>query len=48
MAANKLALDCCQAAGMTVMKAALDGLTTGLGNAADAYRRTDRMGHGPR
>ena len=35
-------------AGMTLMKAALDGLTTGLGNAADAYLKTDRLGHGPR
>lgn len=32
------------AASMTLMKAALDGLGAGLGNGADAYRRTDRLG----
>lgn len=36
------------AAGMSLMKAALDGLSTGLTDAADAYRRTDRLGDGPR
>ena len=32
-------------ASLGLMKAVLDGLNTGLGNAADAYRRTDRLGH---
>ena len=30
-------------ANLSLMQAVLDGLTTGLGNAADAYRRTDRL-----
>lgn len=34
-------------ASMAMMAAVLDGLTTGLGNAADFYRRTDTLG-GPR
>lgn len=35
-------------ANLELMKAVLDGLNTGLGNAAAAYKRTDRLGHGPR
>ena len=34
-------------ASLALMAAVLDGLTTGLGTAADAYRRTDRL-QGPR
>jgi hypothetical protein len=34
-------------ASLALMAAVLDGLTTGLGNAADAYVRTDRL-KGPR
>ena len=35
------------AASMTLMNAVLDGLSTGLTNAADAYVRTDKL-QGPR
>jgi Excreted virulence factor EspC, type VII ESX diderm len=35
-------------ASLTLVRAMLNGLDTGLGNAADAYQRSDRLGRGPR